>query len=57
MHQYEDNELDKDFSTETLKNLETIWKRPVHIQTKLEDKEIILSFDGKDYKQNWISEN
>ncbi len=56
-HQYENTELDKAYSTETLQNLHSLWKRPVHIQTQLEEKEIILSFDGKDFKQNWISEN
>jgi len=57
LHQYEHVELDKNYASDTLRNLNTIWKRPVHIQSMLEEKPVILSFNGEEFKQTWISEN
>jgi stage V sporulation protein R len=42
-------DLDVSFAQETLKNLFVIWKRPVNLRTKYEDKETIFIFDGKDF--------
>ena len=55
LHQYENVELDKQFATDTLSNLHTLWKRPVHIQTKLDDKAVILGYDGQEFRQQWVS--
>lgn len=57
LHQYEDVELDKNYASDTLTNLNAIWKRPVHIQTELEEKSVLLSFDGEEFKQTRISDN
>ncbi len=43
-------DLDMEFAAKTLNNLFKIWKRPVNIATKYEDKEVILAFDGKEMK-------
>ncbi len=56
-HQFEGTELDKNYCVDTLKNLHSIWMRPVHIKSILEEKPVILGFDGKEFKQVWISEN
>ncbi len=55
-HQFESIELDVGYATETLRNLFTIWKRPVHIETVLEEKGTILSFDGQDFKKQTIED-
>ena len=55
LHQYENVELDKQFATDTLSNLHTLWKRPVHIQTRLDDKAVILGYDGQEFRQQWVS--
>lgn len=57
VHQYEHVELDKNYASDTLRNVNVIWKRPVHIQTMLEEKPVLLSFNGEDFKQTWISDN
>lgn len=57
LHEYETVELDKNYASETLRNLYKLWKRPVHIQTKLDDKDITWDYDGKDFKQTRISNN
>lgn len=43
-------DLDVNFADETLRNLYAIWKRPVNLRTKYEEKEVIFHFDGKEFK-------
>ena len=45
-------DLDVSFANETLRNLYAIWRRPVNLKTKYEEKEVVFSFDGKDFKPN-----
>ncbi len=45
-------DLDVGFANETLRNLFALWKRPVNLKTKYEDKEVIFHFDGKEFKTN-----
>lgn len=45
-HRYAGVELDLDEARDTLRNLHLLWKRPVHIQTVLEDTQAVLSFNG-----------
>ena len=47
-------DLDLTYAKETLKNLSLIWSRPVHLVSKLEDKNILLSHDGNEYKEQII---
>lgn len=51
-HVFDGVELDFSFAKETLKNLRIIWDRPVHLLTKIEDRDICLSHDGENYKEN-----
>ncbi len=57
MHHFEGIELDAGYATDTLANLYKIWKRPVHIQTVVNEKATVLSFDGKEFRNQTISEN
>jgi stage V sporulation protein R len=43
-------DLDVNFASETLRNLYAIWRRPVNLRTKYEDKEVVFHFDGKDFR-------
>lgn len=45
-HSHEGMDLKHEFTTEVLRNLHTIWKRPVHILTIIEDVKRRVSFDG-----------
>ena len=40
--------LEQDKTLETLKRLYSIWNKPVHIETKVEETQRRFSFDGKD---------
>lgn len=42
-------DLDMQFANLTIKNLHAIWKRPVSLATKYEDKPVMIVFDGKDF--------
>lgn len=54
-HKHYGVDLDFSFAQETLKNIRHIWSRPVHIITKVEDKKILLSYDGEKYQENIIA--
>ncbi len=54
LHHYEGNELDIAWAQDTLRNLSTVWGRPVHIETVLEeDRRMLLSFgpDGNSHSE------
>ncbi len=48
VHRYEGTDLDLPFAQATLSNLFTLWKRPVHIETKAADRGRVLLSHGAD---------
>lgn len=48
-------ELRVDYAEATLQRLFSIWSRPVHLETKLGEKESILSYDGSTHTSRPIS--
>jgi stage V sporulation protein R len=57
MHQFENVEIEMKYAHDTLLNLNSIWTRPVHIQTVLDNTPTVISFNGQNIKQEKISEN
>ena len=49
-HRFEGVELELGYAHDTLKNVNTLWGRPVHIETVVDDKRTVLSFDGSEHK-------
>ncbi len=47
LHRWEGIDLRLDWAEETLRNLFAVWRRPVHIETKVEGAGRLLSFDGE----------
>lgn len=45
-HSYQGIELKQDYAQDTLRNLHKLWARPVHLESVIDDKAAILSFDG-----------
>lgn len=43
-------DLDMQFATQTMTNLFALWKRPINLSTKYDDKEVIFHFDGKELR-------
>jgi len=53
-HRYEGKELDISYLEKTLPYVYLLWGRPVHIETIIEAKEVIFSYDGKKNKRRLI---
>jgi len=45
-HMYEDQEIDIEYAERTLRYVHQLWRRPVHLETILNGKGIVLTFDG-----------
>lgn len=53
-HRHEGVDLKMDYARETMRNLHRIWTRPVHVETVVDDKRRLISFDGKDFAERKI---
>ena len=49
-HAFDGKELDPEYARRTLRNVQRLWGRPVHLETVLEEKPSLLSFDGDEFK-------
>ena len=45
-HRHDGMDLKDDYAKETLKNLQSLWRRPVNLVTRIENKGLMLRFDG-----------
>ena len=45
-HEYQGVELKQDYARDVLANLQTLWGRPVHIETVVDEEPHVLSYDG-----------
>lgn len=50
-HYHDGIDLRRDYAEATLKNLFTIWHRPVHVDTVVEGVPKLMTFDGETYKE------
>ena len=46
-HRFQGIELKQDYARDTLSNLHKLWARPVHLESIVDEKPAILSFDGQ----------
>ena len=53
-HEWSGTELNRGEARDTLANLSYLWGRPVHVETVVDDKPTLLSFDGTDHTQQPI---
>jgi stage V sporulation protein R len=53
-HKHNGLDIEIKFAVETLKNLYKIWRRPVHLQARIDDDMILFSFSGDQPKQQTI---
>jgi len=56
-HQHNGIDLDIRFAQETLKSLQSLWKRPVHIRAYIDDEPILFSFDGEQSSQQHVDDS
>ncbi len=50
-HRYEGVELKMDYARDTLRNIHRIWTRPVHLETVVDEKRRLITFDGRDFSE------
>jgi stage V sporulation protein R len=50
-HRHDGVDLRMDWARDTLANLYRVWRRPVNLMTKVEEKGKLLSFDGKSHSE------
>lgn len=53
-HRHEGVDLKMDYARDTMRNLHKIWTRPIHLETMIDDKKRLLSFDGSDFTERRI---
>lgn len=54
-HVHEGIDLRLDWAKETLKNLYSLWKKPVHLETLVEGIPKLLSFDGEEHREQRLT--
>jgi stage V sporulation protein R len=50
-HAFDGKPLDVDYTRRTLKNIFSLWSRPVHLETKIDDETTVISFDGDTFSE------
>jgi stage V sporulation protein R len=53
-HRHEGVDLKMDYARDTMRNLHKIWTRPIHLETMIDDKKRLLSFDGSDFTERRV---
>ena len=53
-HKHDGQDLKPDYARETLRNLQTIWRRPCNLVTKVEGKGVCLRFDGQNQTEKKV---
>ena len=53
-HRHEGIDLKGDYARETLKNLQTMWRRPANIVTRVDNKTMMLRFDGHTHTEKKV---
>jgi stage V sporulation protein R len=53
-HRHEGVDLKMDYARDTMRNIFRIWSRPVHLETAVDDKRRLISFDGRDFSERKI---
>jgi len=55
-HRHNGADIEIKYAVETLKQLHKVWKRPVHLNARIDDEPILFSFDGEQSTQQHIDE-
>ena len=56
-HKYNGADLDIKYAVETLKRVQHIWRRPVHLQALINDEMVLFSCDGEKSQQQKINDD
>ncbi len=53
-HRHEGIDLKIEYAKDTMVNIHKIWKRPVHLQTQIGEKKVLLTYNGKEHTEKNI---
>jgi len=53
-HCYEGQELDIKYAERTMQAIYDLWNRPVHVETVVDDRKLLLTFDGQRNSQTYL---
>jgi len=53
-HKHDGQDLKGDYARETLKNLQSVWRRPCNLVTRYEGKGLMLRFDGQNHSEKKV---
>jgi stage V sporulation protein R len=53
-HKHDGQDLKQDYARETLKNLGSLWRRPVNLVTRVEGKGLMVRFDGQSHSEKKV---
>ncbi len=48
-HAYEGIELDQEYRQRTMESVFYLWGRPIYLETRIKEKKVVFTFDGKDH--------
>ncbi|MCA1850606.1 MAG: SpoVR family protein, partial [Acidobacteria bacterium] len=51
-HSYEGAELDTTYARKVLEYVYTLWGRPVHLETVVDDERVVMHYDGEDHDED-----
>ena len=54
VHRHDGVDLKLDYARDTLKNLQSLWRRPANLATKVEGRGVLFRHDGKDHSEKRI---
>jgi len=55
-HSHTGADIEIKYAVETLKQIQKVWKRPVHLAARIDDEPILFSFDGEQASQQHIDD-
>ena len=56
-HMFEGIDLQPDYMEATMKNVHSLWRRPVNLATIMDGERMIFTYDGKEFSQIKVSES
>src|SRR5438067_6006411 len=51
-HAYEGAELDGRYARKALEHVHTLWGRPVHLETVVDDERVVMHYDGQEHDED-----
>jgi stage V sporulation protein R len=51
VHEHSGVDLRMDYAQDTMRTIYKLWTRPVHLETRYDEKRLLLTFDGKEHQK------